>query len=307
VKQWDVFVSHASEDKLAVASPLCHALRAAGVRVWLDTCEIRLGDSIRQKIDEGLSKSRFGVAILSPAFFDKDWPQGELDALYAKKAVLPVWHGLDEATLLAHSPLLASRKGISTSLGLEAVARVIAERVFAPGAATTVDARTFATLLARDPPRDELLDSLENGVLSRALHLSKGDALRTDVQLGPFAVDFCGASYQPSAMSYGTWRLIFCGSPKDPLLDEKGAPSSELQGLLDRARAIRQWVRTNTGDAREVLPALRLDYEAVIVAGRRAPAETNQAAALAKLNAAAGNVRVRTYDWLLDAALSDEK
>jgi len=69
MKQWDTFISHASEDKEQVALPLSLALRQRGVRVWLDKFELRIGDSLRQKIDEGLANSRFGVVILSPSFF----------------------------------------------------------------------------------------------------------------------------------------------------------------------------------------------------------------------------------------------
>ena len=53
VKTWDVFISHASEDKAAVTNPLANSLERAGLRVWLDRQELRLGDSLREKIDEG--------------------------------------------------------------------------------------------------------------------------------------------------------------------------------------------------------------------------------------------------------------
>ncbi len=58
MKQWDVFISHASEDKKAVVLPLADALKKAGIKVWLDQQELRIGDSLREKIDEGLAKSR---------------------------------------------------------------------------------------------------------------------------------------------------------------------------------------------------------------------------------------------------------
>jgi hypothetical protein len=70
----EVFISHASEDKHAIAQPLAEALRAKGLTVWYDQFVLRLGDSLRQVIDLGLSTSRFGVVILSPAFFSKHGP-----------------------------------------------------------------------------------------------------------------------------------------------------------------------------------------------------------------------------------------
>lgn len=100
---YDVFISHASEDKKDVARPLADALTQAHLRVWLDAQELTLGDSLPQKIDEGLRRSRFGVVILSRHFFSKSWPRAELDALVARqmreKTILPVLHGLAQDDL----------------------------------------------------------------------------------------------------------------------------------------------------------------------------------------------------------------
>lgn len=82
--KYDVFISHASEDKEEVAQPLAEQLKQVGLEVWLDEFELKLGDSIRRKIENGLAESRFGIVILSPDYFRKEWPQKELDALIAK-------------------------------------------------------------------------------------------------------------------------------------------------------------------------------------------------------------------------------
>jgi hypothetical protein len=66
---WDVFISHASEDKADVARPLCELLTQAGLTVWLDENELRMGDTLRTKIDNGLANCRYGVVVLSEAFF----------------------------------------------------------------------------------------------------------------------------------------------------------------------------------------------------------------------------------------------
>src|SRR5207247_801295 len=97
--RWDVFISHASEDKAAVADPLFRALEDAGLKVWYDRVELGLGDSLRKKIDEGLAHSRFGIVILSPPFFAKHWPQQELNGLAQRevdgeKVILPVWYNM---------------------------------------------------------------------------------------------------------------------------------------------------------------------------------------------------------------------
>ena len=82
---FDIFISHASEDKDEVVRPLAEQLRHRGLRVWMDETEIKLGDSLRRSIDHGLSKSRYGLVVLSPDFLKKEWPQKELDGLVARE------------------------------------------------------------------------------------------------------------------------------------------------------------------------------------------------------------------------------
>lgn len=134
MKQYDVFISHASEDKLDVARPLASLLVQAGLSVWLDESELTIGDSLRRKIDQGLASCRFGLVVLSKAFFSKEWPQKELDALVARedgtdKVLLPVWHNLDSGDIRKLSPLLADRLGARTSDGLPFVAASIVRAI----------------------------------------------------------------------------------------------------------------------------------------------------------------------------------
>jgi TIR domain len=128
---YDVFVSHASEDKETIARPLAEALAQGGWSVWLDELELTVGDSLSGRIDAGLANARFGVVILSPAFFSKPWPQRELAGLAAReidsgsKVILPVWHDVDHQFIVQHSPVLADRLGVRTNVGIAAVAEEI--------------------------------------------------------------------------------------------------------------------------------------------------------------------------------------
>lgn len=118
----DVFIAHASEDKDELARPLAAMLRQRGLIVWYDEFTLSVGDSLRRSIDKGLSSSRFGVVILSPNFFQKEWPQAELDGLAAKerslgtKVVLPIWHRVSKDDVLSRSPTLADRVALNTSV-----------------------------------------------------------------------------------------------------------------------------------------------------------------------------------------------
>src|SRR6185369_8539532 len=111
-QSWDVFISHATEDKQAVAEPLSRALMKGGVSVWYDAFSLRVGDSLMSSIDFGLRKSKFGIVVLSKAFFRKDWPQRELRALAQKqsasqKVILPIWHDVTVEEVRDHFLLLA--------------------------------------------------------------------------------------------------------------------------------------------------------------------------------------------------------
>lgn len=119
-RDYDVFISHASEDKASVVTPLANALKEQGLSVWFDIFELRVGDSLRRKIDTGISRSRFGIVVLSPAFFAKGWPQYELDGLVTmavsgKQVLLPLWHGISKDEVVRQSPSLADKVALRTS------------------------------------------------------------------------------------------------------------------------------------------------------------------------------------------------
>jgi hypothetical protein len=184
---YDVFISHAREDKERFVDALDVALRERGVTCWYDSREIRLGDDFRVKMDEGLAHARYGVVILSPNFF-KYWPQAELSALFNQEAVfersriLPVRLDLDRATMTTRLPLLAARVGIGWEQGVVAVAERIRDVVragtAAPGSAEAgsasmtavarsrpynLPARRVQTLFGREADIDQVLDSLRPG------------------------------------------------------------------------------------------------------------------------------------------------
>jgi TIR domain len=133
-EEWDVFISHASEDKDAVARPLTKAFREKGLRVWYDEILLTVGDSLRKKIDQGLASCRFGVVILSPHFFEKHWPEQELNGLATRevngqKVILPVWHKVDFEAVRRYSPTLADRFAVNTDMGLPYVIDKLMEAI----------------------------------------------------------------------------------------------------------------------------------------------------------------------------------
>ncbi len=118
-RRYDVFISHATEDKDTVVRPLAHALRDGGLAVWYDEFELKIGDSLRRKIDTGLAKSRFGVVVLSRSFFGKGWTNYELDGLVTRavsgeQILLPIWHEITKQELIYYSASLADKVARST-------------------------------------------------------------------------------------------------------------------------------------------------------------------------------------------------
>lgn len=112
--EYDVFISHAGEDKDSVARPLAEELSQRGVEVWFDEFELEIGDNLRGSIDEGLSETRYGVVILSENFFGKNWTEHELEGLTARemesdKVLLPLWYGIDKEAVQSYSPALANK------------------------------------------------------------------------------------------------------------------------------------------------------------------------------------------------------
>ncbi|MCK9436815.1 MAG: TIR domain-containing protein [Synergistaceae bacterium] len=132
---YDVFVSHASEDKDEFVRDFVKCLQENGVNVWYDEFTLRVGDSLRRSIDNGLKNSRYGIVVLSEAFFKKEWPQRELDGLFAReingeKVILPIWHKISKNEVFKYSPLIADMLALNTaSFTIEEIAKEISDRV----------------------------------------------------------------------------------------------------------------------------------------------------------------------------------
>jgi hypothetical protein len=130
--KWDVFISYATEDREVVATPLAEALREKGLKVWYDVFELTPGKPLLRSIDEGLRESRFGLVVLSPSFFAREWPMRELSGLHAcsiqqagQPFLIPIWYQLSADDLAQLSPLLSDIVGIPWDLGLDVVVQKI--------------------------------------------------------------------------------------------------------------------------------------------------------------------------------------
>ncbi|MEZ9370454.1 DUF1883 domain-containing protein [Shewanella sp. 10N.286.51.B2] len=131
----DVFISHASEDKDDFVRPLADALIVQGLNVWYDEMTLRIGDSLRQKIDKGLANSKVGLVVLSPSFIKKGWTNYELDGIVTRtvsgeQVLLPIWHSITKQQVIDFSPSIADKVARSTATHtIEEIAIEIAELI----------------------------------------------------------------------------------------------------------------------------------------------------------------------------------
>lgn len=126
---FDVFISHASEDKDSFVRPFAEKLRSMGLRVWYDEFELRWGSKLMKSINHGLKNSKYGIVVLSSAFFGKGWPEAELASLFSlmitsgKDTLLPLRHGISHKELAEKAPLLSDIVNRSSDIGMDALAQ----------------------------------------------------------------------------------------------------------------------------------------------------------------------------------------
>ena len=128
----DVFLCHAWDDRQGAAKELHDLLESLGVSVWFSEKDVGLGTPLLRAIDKGLAKSRVGIVLVTPALLHRLPTEGiadkELSALLARELLVPVVHETTYEALREVSPLLGSRRGLSTAEEpMAAVAAKLAE------------------------------------------------------------------------------------------------------------------------------------------------------------------------------------
>lgn len=122
-REYDVFISHAFEDKDSFVNELVNELINKGVSVWYDDKDTVWGSSLREEIDRGLRLSKYGIVVLSPSYIadGKYWTKQELNGLFQMESIesgriLPIWHQLTKKEVANYSPMIADRKAMTTAI-----------------------------------------------------------------------------------------------------------------------------------------------------------------------------------------------
>lgn len=133
--KYDAFICHASEDKNDFVRPLAQLLQQQHLEIWYDEFSLSIGDSLTQKIDEGLANSKFAIVVLSSSYFDKPWAIRELNGfsfremLRKENIILPIWHRVTAEEVAKYSLPLADKKAISSQDGINVVIRELIKKI----------------------------------------------------------------------------------------------------------------------------------------------------------------------------------
>lgn len=138
---------------------MVEAFNQAGISSWYDEAEIRWGDSIIQKVNEGLAASRYVVVVLSPAFIQKNWPQRELNSALNQEAstgevkVLPLLVGTEEEKrqILQQIPLLNDKRYLPWDGDLRNIVNALIPRLHPEDTAGSPQPKAIPTLGLRIP------------------------------------------------------------------------------------------------------------------------------------------------------------
>lgn len=120
-KMYDVFLSHASADKISYVEELKQMLDTLGIDVFYDKDTIEWGDKWKKKIYEGLEKSEFAIIVISENFFGREWTEKELKELLERqndegqKLILPILHNITPEQLREKYSEIADIQGLETS------------------------------------------------------------------------------------------------------------------------------------------------------------------------------------------------
>jgi len=134
------FLSYDSRDRDRIARPLALELSKRGVPVWFDEFALKVGDSLREKIETGLKECKRCILIISPQFLaNTGWTKREFDSVFTrelldrKKVVLPIWVEVEQRSVYEYSPTLADKVALRWSLGIKRVADALASEIRTAG------------------------------------------------------------------------------------------------------------------------------------------------------------------------------
>jgi len=119
-KTYDLFLSHANEDKIDYINELHSVLIELGINIFYDKEKLNWGDNWKKAILEGVRESEFAIIIISKNVFDREWTERELNEFLhlqnesGQKTILPLFHNVEFKDLKDKYPQLEYILGIKS-------------------------------------------------------------------------------------------------------------------------------------------------------------------------------------------------
>ena len=124
------FIAHDSRDNDTVARPIAYELIRLMCPVWFDEFSLRVGDRLRESIEQGIKQCKKCILILTPNFLSNPgWTKVEFNSVFTREIlerenlILPVWKDVRSSEVYDYCPTLADRLAVNWNLGLEEVVR----------------------------------------------------------------------------------------------------------------------------------------------------------------------------------------
>jgi hypothetical protein len=225
----DAFISHSSANQ-SVASRLEKALETAGLRVWLDDSEIRLGVLLGQELQDSIRASHVLLLLWSRDAASSRWVTCEwLTAFHLNRYIVPCV--LDDTPLpqcLQEIVFLRTRR--LTASVVERLVRAVREAPSSSNALAPVmrsespEVRTVSAQIKGD--QQAILDQLPpKGKLTKAaqMQMRLDDIIDKALRRWPLepTIVNLAAYHLKNAYMIKYWDAIQAGqAPDDPLLDQ---------------------------------------------------------------------------------------
>lgn len=130
------FISHDSNDKDRIARPIAEDLRARGCPIWYDEYSLKVGDSLRESIENGIRDCHKCILVLSKNFFNNEgWTKAEFNSIFTKQImekkniILPVWDNITPQEVYDYSPNLVDKFGLNWATGRGNVTARLYEKI----------------------------------------------------------------------------------------------------------------------------------------------------------------------------------
>ncbi|CAA6815244.1 MAG: Unknown protein [uncultured Sulfurovum sp.] len=113
---YDLFLSYSSNDREAIIKPLYNELQDENFQAWFDIKEIRWGDSIVKKMENGITNTKIVIFFISKSYLKSFWTLKELRSIIAiqqvtnDKIIFPILLGVSEKEIIESVPFLADIK-----------------------------------------------------------------------------------------------------------------------------------------------------------------------------------------------------